>query len=235
MNTNAKKPKLFQSNIGPVLITELNRPDGKKLICDASHTLMHLEVPKMLAENDNYYTDDGYLVLVGKMQCAEAQNQNGRSYPRRVLKREVQNYMNLIKEKRAWGELDHPDNAIISCDRISHLVTELWWSESNPDDVMGRIKILKTPSGLIVYEMAKHGPVGVSSRGLGSVTESANGMVVVNDDYQILCWDIVSDPSTFGAFMYPKHLRESRQPRIPSSNRVDSLIAKITNMRGQNG
>ena len=146
------------------------------------------------------------LYLTGIMQRADAKNGNGRVYPRLVLEREMKNYMKLVEERRALGELDHPESSVINLQNVSHLVTEVWMDNCS---VMGKIKVLNTPSGKILNELINGGvQVGISSRGLGSVKES-NGQTLVEDDFQLICFDIVSDPSTPGAFM---NLTENKDP-----------------------
>jgi len=140
----------------------------------------------------------------GVVQRAEAKNQNGRIYPREILEREVENYMNgPIKENRALGELDHPESSVINLQNVSHNIKRLWWEG---DDVMGDVEILATPAGNILKALFAAGvTVGISSRGMGSVKENmSEGTVEVQDDFELLCWDFVSTPSTQGAFMTPK-------------------------------
>tara|TARA_Y100000356_G_scaffold86248_1_gene71958 strand:+ start:55 stop:687 length:633 start_codon:yes stop_codon:yes gene_type:complete len=143
------------------------------------------------------------LIVEGILQRAEAKNQNGRVYPKEILAREVENYINgPIKDNRAMGELDHPESSIINLQNVSHTVKKCWW---DGDDVMGRVEILSTPAGNILKALFASGiTVGISSRGMGSVEENLNeGTVEVQDDFELLCWDFVSTPSTHGAFMRP--------------------------------
>jgi hypothetical protein len=136
--------------------------------------------------------------MTGVMQRADLKNGNGRVYPRKVLEREIENYKRLVEERRALGELDHPDDPVINLRNTSHLVTKIWW-EGN--DVKGKVKVLNTPSGKVLQELAKSGvTLGISSRGLGSTSQGHNGLMV-EDDFQLICFDFVSEPSTPGAFM----------------------------------
>lgn len=152
----------------------------------------------LLTEEDKKFVAEGGLILSGKMQCAETKNGNGRVYPRAILEREVANYARLVKQKRALGELDHPDSSVINLANASHMVTKIWMEG---DDCMGTIRVLNTPSGQILKALVNDGcTLGISSRGMGSVTER-NGVTMVEDDFQLLCFDMVSDPSTPGAFM----------------------------------
>ena len=144
------------------------------------------------------------LVVTGVLQRAEAKNQNGRVYPREILEREVKAYMEgPIKENRAMGELDHPESSVINLQNVSHNIKRCWW---DGDDVMGDVEVLPTPAGNILKALFASGiTVGISSRGMGSVSENlAEGTVEVQDDFELLCWDFVSTPSTHGAFMTPK-------------------------------
>jgi len=144
------------------------------------------------------------LVVTGVLQRAEAKNQNGRVYPREILEREVESYMEgPVKENRAMGELDHPESSVINLQNVSHNIKRCWW---DGDDVMGDVEVLPTPAGNILKALFASGiTVGISSRGMGSVSENlAEGTVEVQDDFELLCWDFVSTPSTHGAFMTPK-------------------------------
>ena len=152
--------------------------------------------------------DEGGRTLVkGILQRASAENQNGRVYPREILMREAKKYEVLIKERRALGELDHPDSTVINLKNVSHNVREIHWEG---DDLCGTVEILPTPSGNILKELLKNNiRLGISSRGLGSVKELKDGTVMVQEDFELVGWDFVSNPSTHGAFMAP--LQESKQ------------------------
>jgi len=165
--------------------------------------------------------EDGAMFLAGVMQRADAQNRNGRVYPRRILEREMSNYQKLIKERRALGELDHPDQAVINLANASHLVTESWW---DGNDVMGKIQILNTPSGKILRSLVESGvTLGISSRGMGSVTENAQG-TIVEDDFNLVCYDMVSEPSTTGAFM----MKEGKEPNIiTKADRINRALNDV--------
>jgi hypothetical protein len=170
------------------------------------------------------------LIVSGVLQRAEAKNQNGRVYPKNILEREVKAYMEgPIKENRAMGELDHPESSIINLQNVSHTVKKCWW---DGDDVMGEVEILSTPAGNILKALFAAGiTVGISSRGMGSVEENINeGTVEVQDDFELLCWDFVSTPSTHGAFMTPKssglHESKIRIPEYKYTN-VNNIIRDI--------
>jgi hypothetical protein len=152
-----------------------------------------------LTEAEKLQVKNGTMFLTGVMQRADAQNGNGRVYPRRILEREVENYKKLISENRALGELDHPDDSVINLKNVSHLVKDIWWDGTN---VMGKIQILDTPSGKIAKDLVNSGiTLGISSRALGSVREQ-NGATMVEEDLQLICFDLVAEPSTNKAFMY---------------------------------
>lgn len=150
--------------------------------------------------NESMMKNDGKLILSGVMQRCDAINQNGRKYPVEILRRESDKYKNVfIKERRALGELDHPESPVVNLSNVSHNVLDLWWDGNN---LMGKIEILGTPSGNIAKELLKAGiRLGISSRGMGSVKSIGEGKVEVQDDFEIVCWDLVSNPSTQGAFM----------------------------------
>ena len=155
----------------------------------------------VLTENEKRQLQEGSVFLVGVCQKAGTKNGNGRVYPKSVLEREVENYQNSIRERRALGELDHPDDSVINLKNSSHLVTKMWWEGNN---VMGKIEVLDTPSGRILKDLLKSGvKLGISSRGMGSVKESMNSLTV-EDDFQLICFDMVSEPSTPGAYLSPQ-------------------------------
>jgi hypothetical protein len=163
-------------------------------------TCLPFEVkPEVITES--LVKHSGKLIVSGIIQRANSLNQNKRFYPRPILLREVEKYKQMVKERRALGELDHPDSSVVNLANASHLITELWWEG---DDLLGEIEILSTPSGNILKELFKSGvSVGISSRGLGSTKDIGEGAVEVMDDYEILCWDMVSNPSTQGSFVHP--------------------------------
>jgi len=172
------------------------------------------------------------LIVEGVVQRADAKNQNGRVYPKDTLKREVEKYVEgPIAENRALGELDHPDSSIINLKNVCHNITKLWW---DGDDLMGRIEVLPTPSGNILKQLFINNiTVGISSRGMGSVKPLGEGTVEVQDDFELLCWDFVSTPSTQGAFMRPtgNTMNESYDPTViakPSKySKINQLISEI--------
>lgn len=165
-------------------------------------------------------TEGGPLMLRNVvLQRANAKNQNGRVYPLDILMREAKNYQQFIKERRALGELDHPDSPVVNLKNVSHNITEVWF---DGESLMGHMEILSTPSGNILKELLKNDiRLGVSSRGLGSIKEIDEDTVEVQDDFSLICFDVVSNPSTQGAF-----INESVVPGMKCGPwcRVDSLI-----------
>ena len=166
------------------------------------------------------------LVVEGLVQRAEAKNQNGRVYPKQVLLREVDKYIKgPIAENRALGELDHPESSVINLKNACHNILDLWW---DGDDLVGRIEVLPTPSGNILKSLFLNNiTVGISSRGMGSVQPLGEGTVEVQDDFELLCWDFVSTPSTYGACMKPVGLtegviNESTNYKIKNYNKYDT-------------
>jgi len=170
---------------------------AKELLID--YTTFHI-TPQMIKESEE--ANGGKVIVQGILQRSGAKNQNGRVYPREILAREVEKYKKVqIAERRALGELDHPESSVVNLQNVSHNVQDVWWKG---DDVIGKVEILSTPSGNILKELLKAGiKLGISSRGLGSVRSVDENTVSVEDDFELICWDFVSNPSTHGAFMAP--------------------------------
>jgi hypothetical protein len=167
----------------------------------------------------------GVYEVEGIMQRAGAKNQNGRVYDKQILLREVDKYITeFVKNGNAYGELDHPESALVSLKNASHIIKELWWKG---DELMGRVELLNTPSGNIVKEIIKAGhTIGISSRGTGSVQPTNEGTLEVQPDFELVCWDFVSNPSTHGAFMNPISLNESIQS-VSKFSKLDNIINDI--------
>ena len=167
----------------------------------------------------------GVYEVEGVMQRAGAKNQNGRIYEKDLLMREAKKYVDeLVKNGNAFGELDHPESAVVSLKNASHVVKDLYW---NGDDLMGKVELLNTPAGNIVKEIIKAGhTIGISSRGTGSVQQTNEGYLEVQSDFELVCWDFVSNPSTHGAFMNPVSLNEGAQ-KENKYGKVHNLINDI--------
>ena len=182
--------------------------------------------------NESISENNGKLIVKGVLQRAESKNQNGRVYPREVLLKEVGKYLeNQVTERRALGELDHPESSVVNLNNASHNIVEMHW---DGDDLMGTVEVLSTPAGNILKELFKSGiKLGISSRGLGSVepiSEDEQGeedTVEVQPDFELIAFDFVSNRSTHGAFMRP--VNESVQPKTPENN-IERIINSI--MRG---
>ena len=178
--------------------------------------------------------NDGRLIVKGVLQRAESKNQNGRVYPREVLLKEVAKYLeNQVTERRALGELDHPESSVVNLNNASHNIVEMHW---DGDDLMGTVEVLSTPAGNILKELFKSGiKLGISSRGLGSVEpiqedeqgEGEEDTVEVQPDFELIAFDFVSNPSTHGAFMRP--VNESVKQQTPENN-IERIVNSI--MRG---
>lgn len=168
---------------------------------------------------------NGKLIVRGVIQRADAKNQNGRVYPFHILSEQVSKYMDLVRERRAMGELDHSQSSIISLANVSHLITDIEW---NGKDVIGTIEILTTPSGNILKELFLNNvKVGISSRGLGSVKRNAEGYDEVDEDFELVCWDMVSNPSTHGSFVSPVNESIDLTTGIDKYDTINNIIRDI--------
>ena len=184
-------------------------------------TLPFAVQPQTLTETRK--SPNGNSIVEGILATVEIKNGNGRYYSKELWDRELDKYNVLVKERRACGELDHPDSQIINLKNVSHNITKLWW---DGDNVMGAIEILPTPSGNILKALIGAGiKVGVSSRGMGSLKQVGE-VLEVQDDFELLCWDFVSTPSNPGSYMSP--LREGlEKSNINPYNKVNSIITEI--------
>ena len=169
------------------------------------------------------------MVLKGIIQRADALNQNGRVYPRQILEREIRNYQKFIIENRALGEADHPDSSVVSLQKVSHIMREAVMDQEGV--VRGAVEILDTPCGKIVQNLVEAGvKVGISSRGVGSVKQQGD-YLIVQDDFQLIAFDMVADPSTPQAFMVPegRRLGEGLDMRkvFNQSDRINRIVNDI--------
>ena len=169
----------------------------------------------------------GKTIMRGILQKSNTLNQNGRIYPKEILEREVRNYQKFIAERRALGELDHPESSVVELKNASHLVTEAYM---DGDICYGVVEILDTPSGKILKSLIESGvTLGISSRGVGSTRREGDHQIV-QDDFQLICWDFVSEPSTPGAFMMKegREISESDLRRhFNQSDRIDRILNDI--------
>jgi len=177
------------------------------------------------SSGSKYGIPNGFIVK-GILQRAGAKNQNGRVYPKDILMRECQRYQReYIDQNRALGELDHPESSVVNLNNVSHNILKIWW---DGDALKGTVQVLDTPSGKILKSLFEAGvTLGISSRGLGSVKELRNeGVVEVQDDFELICWDFVSNPSTPGAFM--TEINESvKTPITNKYKKVNDIITSI--------
>ena len=165
----------------------------------------------------------GRLMLTGIIQKADILNQNKRVYPMGVLQREIENYSKAVREDRAVGELDHPTEATVSLQNVSHIVREMWWDGNN---VMGRIEVLGTPKGKILETLLESGVrIGISSRGVGSTERANEGHDIVQSDFVLSAFDIVAEPSTIGAYLYTE--AKAVAPRLSRADRVFRALNDI--------
>jgi hypothetical protein len=168
----------------------------------------------------------GGLVVQGVLQRAGAKNQNGRVYPKHILDREAKRYQKeYINQNRALGELDHPESSVVNLNNVSHNVLKMWW---DGDDLMGAVQILETPAGKILKSLFEAGiTLGISSRGLGSVKELyKESAVEVQEDFELICFDFVSNPSTHGAFLRPMNESVTKSKK-KNYNKVNNIITSI--------
>ena len=197
-------------------MTEIIKDSGKGLL----HNFMIFEY----SEVEPSKSSDGIVTMKGVVQKAQQPNANNRIYPRAILEREDAKYQELIKERRSLGELDHPDSPIVQLENVSHLITETNW---DCDDLIGTVEVLDTPKGQILEKLINRNiKLGISSRGLGSTSRTNEGYDMVEDDFSLVCYDMVSNPSTSGAYM---NLQESVEYRtLISQNRI-VLLDEILN------
>ena len=180
------------------------------------------------AINESLKQNNGKLVVKGVLQRAEAKNHNGRVYPKETLMREANKYASsFIKERRALGELDHPDSSVVNLNNVSHNVLDMGWQG---DDLMGTVEVLSTPAGNILKELFKSGiKLGISSRGMGSVKEvmsEGETALEVQPDFELIAFDFVSNPSTHGAFLSPVNESKGNIATNKFSN-IEKIITDI--------
>ena len=178
--------------------------------------------PKGLMLTEGKLSNRGNPMVEGILATAEVKNGNGRYYPKELWEREIDKYMESVKQNRALGELDHPESSIINLKNVSHNITEMWW---DGDEVYGKIEILPTPSGNILKALIENNiTVGVSSRGMGSL-EDRGGVLEVQDDFELLCCDFVSTPSNPGSYM--EIVTEGKKAQINKYQSVNSIVNEI--------
>lgn len=163
------------------------------------------------------------LKIKGRFGLAGAANGNRRIYPENVLGEAVNRVQSMVSEKRMLGELDHPADAKIHLDKVSHVITKLEMRQNG--EVYGEAEVLPTAQGKILESLLKSGvKLGISSRGFGSTRDSSNGLQEVQGDYRLVTFDIVSDPSAPGAF--PNPVYESKE-NISEIKDVATTLANL--------
>jgi len=164
----------------------------------------------------------GNPLVEGILATAEVKNGNGRYYSKDLWEREIDKYKVLVKENRATGELDHPESSIINLQNVSHIIRDMWW---DGDNVIGKIEVLPTNAGNILKALIENNvQVGVSSRGMGSLQER-DGVLEVQDDFELLCWDFVSTPSNPGSYMHM--IKEGQETQINKYEKINKIISEI--------
>jgi len=179
------------------------------------------------------------LVLYAVLQKYDTPNKNGRIYPETVLKREVEKYQNIIKKGGALNELNHPTSSLIDLDRVSHSILETWWDGKI---LMGKIKIYLTPGwkkmGIVstkgdqaAYLLMNGATLGISSRGVGSLKQ-IKGQNIVQEDFELVCFDLVSSPSTPGAYIFKdpsdrEQYQENIQEKTPETDKMKKLMGRL--------
>jgi len=172
-------------------------------------------------------TNNDKIIMRGILQKSDTLNQNGRVYPEPILAREVRNYQKFISENRALGECDHPDSSVVELKNASHIIREAHMDDGT---VFGTVELLDTPSGKILQSLVESGvTLGISSRGVGS-TKREGDHDVVQDDFQLICWDFVSEPSTPGAFVMREGKdfdRNDLRRHFTKTDRIDRIMNDI--------
>ena len=164
----------------------------------------------------------GNPLVEGILATAEVKNGNGRYYSKELWEREIDKYKEVVKENRATGELDHPESSIINLKNVSHIIRDMWW---DGDNVIGKIEVLPTSAGNILKALIENNvQVGVSSRGMGSLQER-DGVLEVQDDFELLCWDFVSTPSNPGSYMHM--IKEGQEIQINKYEKINKIVSEI--------
>jgi hypothetical protein len=164
----------------------------------------------------------GNPLVEGILATAEVKNGNGRYYSKELWEREIDKYKEVVKENRATGELDHPESSIINLKNVSHIIRDMWW---DGDNVIGKIEVLPTSAGNILKALIENNvQVGVSSRGMGSLQER-DGVLEVQDDFELLCWDFVSTPSNPGSYMHM--IKEGQEVPVNEYEKINKIVSEI--------
>jgi len=190
--------------------------------------------PVSLLEGTN---SNGNVFVEGILATVEVKNGNGRYYSRDLWEREIDNFQNKIRSKstETVGELDHPDSQVINLKNASHAIREIWW---DGDKIMGKIEVFAdagdkgTTSGRIAGSLIRNGLIiGVSSRGMGSLKQVGE-IMEVQDDFELLTWDLVSNPSNPDSWMKNGMLNESRSTYLDPYSKINSIVTEILCAKG---
>jgi hypothetical protein len=163
----------------------------------------------MIRENRDMLDHSKPFEFYAVLQKYDTPNRNGRIYPEKILKRESENYKKLIQKGTALSELNHPESSLIDLDRVSHAITEIWWEGPV---LLGKLKLLTSPGfhergivstkGDLAANYLRQGvTLGISSRGVGSL-KKVGEQNEVQEDFELICFDLVSSPSTPGAYLF---------------------------------
>ena len=207
----------------------------------------------LIKESKNFLDYSKPFEFYAVLQKYNTPNRNGRIYPERILKREAENYKKMIQKGIALSELNHPESSLIDLDRASHMITEVWWEGPV---LMGKLRLLTSPGfhergivstkGDMAANYLRQGvTLGISSRGVGSLKKIGD-QNEVQDDFELICFDLVSSPSTPGAYLFlnaedknkfEENLEEERKMRAerevgPSANKSLDLMKKLSDYLG---
>jgi len=202
----------------------------------------------MIKESKNMLDHSKPFEFYAVLQKYNTPNRNGRIYPEKILKREADNYKKMIQKGTSLSELNHPESSLIDLDRVSHLITDVWWEGPI---LMGKLKLLTSPGfhergvcstkGDLAANYLRQGvTLGISSRGVGSL-KKVGEQNEVQDDFELICFDLVSSPSTPGAYLflnpedrnnYEENLEEEKKMNVertigPSGNKTLDLMKKL--------
>ena len=202
---------------------------NKKLIID---TIPFEILPQSLKQNLNMQSNDK-VRLTGIIQRANQRNKNGRVYPKQILQRQMQRLEPLIKKRALTGQLDHPESSIIALQKVCMILTQYWWKG---DQLYGTIQLTSNSPGQNVKRLIlkDNVTVGISSRGMGSTRTTEQGQVI-QDDFQLITFDIVSQPSTIGAWLYQNNVNQNYQKNnnkkknkdIFYNNKINDIVNSI--------
>lgn len=226
MNTSSRLTKIRKEarntkSRGKNSLNEINTPSNDKrqiliendgYVFETNKTHLREQLDRVKLNEDLSTEDFSEFRLKCILQKADTKNRNGRIYPKQILAREADNYQFFINNGNAYGELDHPESKTVSLGTTSHLITKMYWVDN---ELHGELKLLlspafiqtgivSTPGDVVANIILNGGRLGISSRGLGSVRQ-VRGDKVVQDDFELVCFDIVASPSTYDSYLFGKN------------------------------